>query len=346
MNPILSLFSGIIAAFTPCVIVLFPLVLYRFFGTNNKKIKEYIIFLGGFILAYIIFGYAITELFTSGIQEGIKLGFGIIFVTLGILALLGKINPMNLPVMKNPFLLGSAFALLISISPCSLPYLGLIVSINATGQILINILFFGIGIIMPSILFAFIGNKILNLTKKHGKILEHMNKLMNVVLVISGIYLMLSIKMIHEYDIYVVSGLLLVVFAIIIKAFFLINSKKDFLKPSNILLFAALIIIVLTAMFNCKGHIEEEKSIEEPSLLDYTTTTDTYTCGADGNVTKCEICSRCLFLFSSAVLIGGLGIYLNHKFQTKKHPTQKVSLQNKNKTNHKKEEDEKDDEFY
>ena len=69
MNIILSLASGIIAAFTPCVIVLFPIVLYRFFN-KEKHFLDYGKFILGFIIAFVLFGYLLFYISDSGTDYG------------------------------------------------------------------------------------------------------------------------------------------------------------------------------------------------------------------------------------------------------------------------------------
>ena len=223
MNLLLSLSSGIIASFTPCVIVLFPIVLYRFFN-KEKNFLEYGKFVLGFLFSFIVFGYLLFGLFSSPVANGIKLGLGFLFSILGVLALLDRINPLNFPLIKNSFLLGSSFALILSFSPCAFPYLSIIIATSKS--IFMDIIMFGIGLISPSILFAFFSQKILNFTKKSGKIFHNINKLMSIILIATGIYLAITITMFNYHDLIISVIFLGIMFVILIKSFFMMYTLK------------------------------------------------------------------------------------------------------------------------
>ncbi|MBT3720120.1 hypothetical protein HN789_04495 [archaeon] len=286
MNIILSLASGIIAAFTPCVIVLFPIVLYRFFN-KEKHFLDYGKFILGFIIAFVLFGYLLFGLFSSSIANGIKVGMGVLFSILGILALFNRINPLNFPLIKNSFLLGSSFALMLSFSPCTLPYLSLMIATSK--GIFIDIVFFGIGIISPSILFAFFSGKILNFAKKTGKIFHNINKLMSLILIGTGIYLATSIMSFHHQDLIVSVIFLGLMFIILLKSFFIVNTKKDLFKIKNIILFISLILILTATIVQCNHSI---LNFGDPTMM---------TCSIDQS---CDVCNRCLIIFGSAVVLG------------------------------------------
>ncbi len=317
MNIIVSFTSGIIAAFTPCVIVLIPLVLYKFFKKEKKQIKEFILLVLGFLTSYILLSIIIASLFTSIIQNGIKLGFGLLFLTLGVLALMEKINPLNFSIIKNSFLLGSIFALLTSLSPCSLPYLGIIISLSNKTKIFISILFFGIGLLTPSILFAILGQKIINFASHSKKIFYIINRLMSIVLVGAGIYLMLSIKSIGPADVYASLVLLALVFFIIIKSFFIINNFTDLKKISNILLLVALVLIIITTVWQCNNTIKYNYTLKnnnnfftdqvlQKSNIESTSIEHVCRMGSQ----HCQVCQKCIRIFSLSFILGIIGILL------------------------------------
>lgn len=291
MNPILSLSSGIIASFTPCVIVLFPIVLYRFFN-KEKNFIEYGKFVLGFLFSFILFGYLLFGLFSSPVANGIRLGLGLLFSILGILAFFDKINPLNFPLIKNSFLLGSSFALVLSFSPCAIPYLSLMIATSSS--IFVDIIMFGTGLIIPSILFAFFSQKILNFTKKSGKIFHSLNKLMSIILIATGVYLALTIDMFNHHDLIVSIVFLGIMFFILLKSFFIVNKKKDLLKTRNIILFIALVLILVATLYQCNHNIA---NLGNPTMM---------TCSLDND---CEVCNRCLYIFGSAALLGLITIF-------------------------------------
>lgn len=305
MSLTISFLSGIIAAFTPCVIVLMPILLYRFFHEDKKEWRDFSLFIVGFIISYIIFGYFLSSLFTSVIQNGVKVGLGLFFIILGILAVLEKLNPLNFPIIKNSLLLGGIFALIISFNPCTIPYLGFILSISNSGLLFLNMAVYGLGLIFPAILFAFFGNKILHLTKKSGKIFYTVNKLMHYILILSGVYLIFTIKRLEIYDIFVISFFLFLSFFILLRAFFIINEKKDFLKIKNLLLIISLMMIIFVSITHCSYQVESQNKVNEILGIKIAQSTS---CSQD--VTNCSVCLRCIYTFGAATLIGLVGIFL------------------------------------
>ncbi len=299
----ISFLSGIIASLTPCVIVLFPLVLYKFFNKEEKQWIQFSIFIVGFLLIFSVFGIIFQQLLSSSLHNGIRLALGILFGALGILALLNRINPLNFPVIKNSFLLGGVFALMLSFSPCTIPYLGIIISIKSTGMIILEMLFFGLGLIMPAIVFAIFGKAILNITKQ-GKIFKKINHLMSIILIASGVYLAISITSFGKYDIWIVSAMLAIVFFILLKSFFVVNKLKDLKKAKNIFLIIALIGITIATIWHCGASIEDNHDmhveIEENAV-----------CNAHAQ--DCEVCQRCAIIFGVATVIGLLAIILSRK---------------------------------
>ncbi len=318
MNPWLSLLSGIIAAFSPCVIVLIPILFYRFFKKDKSQLKQFFYLITGFIIMYIITSLLISKLFTSFIQNGIKIGLGLLFVVLGFLSLMDRINPLNFPLIKNTFLFGMIFALIVSINPCSLPYLSVIISLGSKGKIFLNLAFFGLGLIVPAILFAITGQKIINIAKKGAKLMHILNKLMSLILIISGIYLATTIKKVNHYDVYISAVFLVIVFLIIIKSFFLINRFKDIVKLKNILLIITLILIIFVAIWHCSN-----KVLEKPKHFNYDNSvfneSQTYEVCSYSDVKSCNVCMKCLKIFGIALVFGGLSIALSSlNLKTKK----------------------------
>lgn len=320
MNPVIAFTTGLVAAFTPCVIVLFPLVLYRFFQDEKKQYEQYLLFIFGFLFSYMIFAYSLSGIFTSLIRNGFKFGLGLLFVVLAVLALWGKLNPLNFPAIKNSFVLGALFAIIVSFSPCALPFLGVIVSLNTQGLIILNLLFFGLGLLSPSILFAIFGRSFIGMVQKKGKLLHHIDNLMSIILLISGVYLMLTIKSLQRYDIYIIAIFLLSIYLIILRSFFIIYRKKDIFSIENILLLTGLLLLVGSAIFHCDAVIEDEVNKElvsdlaEGNML----VEDSVEEGCQaGDVGDCEVCQRCLFIFIVAAASGLIGIFLKSRFMKK-----------------------------
>jgi cytochrome c biogenesis protein CcdA len=301
MEPFLAITSGLIAAFTPCVVVLIPLVLYTFFNEDNRKILPFSLFVVGFILSYLLFGYIMGGIFSSDMQNGFRLGLGILFVVLGVLSFAERINPQNITIFRNSLLAGAGFALLVSFNPCTIPYLSILIAADPS-SVFVNLSIFGIGLLIPSLLFAFVGQSILNLPKKGSKLFHRINKLMSIILIASGIYLALSIKSFGVLDSYMVAALLVIVFAVLVRSFFIISKKKDFLKLKNIVYIASLLLIILATVMHCNSVVEETQI--DPS-------SGNLVCSMD---LGCEACSRCINVFSIATALGVLGTILAYYF--------------------------------
>lgn len=50
------LLAGILASFTLCVIVLFPITLYRFISTEKVNFKDYGLYIAGFLSVFVLLG--------------------------------------------------------------------------------------------------------------------------------------------------------------------------------------------------------------------------------------------------------------------------------------------------
>ncbi len=334
-----SYLSGLVGAFTPCIIVLMPILLYKFF--NNKEDKKwfgFIEFIISFLFSYLLFGFFLSELFTSQVQNGVKVGIGLLFIVLGILAVFGKLNPINFPLIKNNIVFGFIFSLIISFNPCTIPFLSLIISLNNSVDILSNMFYFSLGLITPSIIFAFFGNSLIKFINNFGNKFNMINNLMHFVLILSGVYLIFSIDNLTRYDLFLISFFILFIFYILLRIFFILNSKRDLLNLGNILLLISLLGILFTALFHCNSYITLKESnpfvlilndIDSNNLdininnsnYDFKDKNDSknreisnslnnYEYSCSGNIGECEICTKCINRFFLTTMIGFLGIFL------------------------------------
>lgn len=199
----LSYSSGLLAAVSPCVVVLIPLVLFRFMSDTKRKSahaheppkrtphRDVLLFAVGFQFSYLLFGYFLSQLLTSSIQNGFKIGLGSLFVMLSALSITNRLDPMHMPLFDNTFLMGVSFALLLSFNPCTVPFLAVIISLN-TRDALLALLCFGQGLLTPSLVFIYLGRGCINMVKKKGQIMHWLNKLMSAMLGMMGVYLIFA----------------------------------------------------------------------------------------------------------------------------------------------------------
>ena len=292
MDLALAFISGVLAAFSPCVIVLIPLVLYRFIGNGEKQLKGIMAMSIGFIAFFIMAGIVFSSLFQSEFQNGLRLALGIFFAGLGILSYAERINPLNFPLVKNPFLLGAAFALAISVNPCTLPFLSVTMGLGLA-EALPSMIAFGLGLLAPSVLFVIFGSSAMNIARKGGRLMSRAKHLMDVMLVLTGIYLALTVKQFDTVDSQVVSLFLLGFFALLLRLLFIVNSKADMAKPQTVMLIAALTLVIVAALVHCNAYIASA-----PASL------AAATCHTGLFEEACETCVHCAVIFGFAAAIG------------------------------------------
>jgi cytochrome c biogenesis protein CcdA len=323
MNLILAFLSGLVAAFTPCVIILIPALLYSFFpqettnlnnenirgknenatkiGLKTKKISKIIpviAFVLSFVFTYSVFAVFLKTLLTSSIKYGLQLGIGILFVVLGILSLIGKFNPLSFPLIKNKWLFGALFAIIISINPCTFAYLGVLLGTTQTASLVLTLVIFSLGLLTPSLLFLFFGKKLLQKVKRLGKITHAMDVGMNILLIAIGAYLMFTIKSFGIFDVHISGALLLVTFVILLRAFYFLHGWNELKNPIHIALFIALIIISLAILLHCRGGVQHNPDTYVSPFSNQTISGNDFGAGSEGqcsaNVTTCSICRRCM----------------------------------------------------
>ncbi len=316
MNPAISLLSGLVAAFTPCVIVLFPIVLYRFFSEEKKDYIQYGLFSGGFLLSFLTFAMFLGTALSSSLQNGFTVGLGLLILAIGVLSVTGKINPLNFPLIRNAFLLGAVFAVAVAVNPCSIPYIAMIISLNATGAIVINIFAFGVGMLIPSILFGLIGQSVISFSSKgkSGKTFNLVNKVMSYALIAAGIYMILKTTAFSFIDVYVVSAFMILIFFLLIRSYFIAN-HKDLKKPGNIILIVASILLVIAVMMYCHSYIDESTWGEPPNfstMMSRAGNTDVVCTG--GSLLECRTCIRCISLFTGSLVLFLIGLMVKGRF--------------------------------
>lgn len=294
-----ALLAGIVAAFTPCIIVLFPLLLYRF--RHGAKPLDYVQLASGFLLFFLFASLLLSHLFASPIQNGLRLGLGLLFVVLGILSFLHRLNPFQLPVLNNLYILGAVFALALSLNPCTLPYLGFVLTQD---YVFIRVLLFGVGLLVPGLLFSLFGQKLIASSQR---IMRRVEPLMHGVLILSGVYLVLTLQGFFFYDLLVVELFLIAIFLIILRAFFVVRTLTDLKHARVLFLLLALFGIVFAAYVQCDHALGQ-------GVAQYTGERSELTCHAQSGA--CEVCTRCLTIFGIAAVLGMVGIMLSARLQS------------------------------
>lgn len=220
----LSYSSGLLASLSPCVVVLLPLLLVRFLpkeqqirrrNSNSAALpaaakpgsagfpgRDILLFLVGFQVSYLTFGLAVSSLLSSSIQNGIFLGMGSFFTLVGVLGFFNALDPLQLPLFQKPFYFGLSFALLISVNPCTVPFLAVIISLS-TVDALVAMMAFGQGILTPALVFILLGSKFSQMVRSSGDFMHKLNRAVNVIVVGTGIYLSWTVRVISFADLVV-----------------------------------------------------------------------------------------------------------------------------------------------
>ncbi|NPA38772.1 MAG: hypothetical protein GXN99_03200 [Candidatus Nanohaloarchaeota archaeon] len=286
-----SFLFGVLASFTPCMVALYPLLFYRL--SREKNVLKTIMLVSlGFLVVFSIFA-----LFLSQINfEKIRFGFGLVLVALGIAGLLKIIPHLSTKLNTiNPFLFGMTMAVVFSTNPCSLPFLTTIISgsVAINANILINILVFSLGLLTPIILFSFLGNMaISHILMKYTNKLEALEKFLNLLIAVTGAYLVFSIHELSTYSLWISSALIFIVIAGI--SYFLFPDLKK--EKFVIFLLLSLILILGAFIYHCQGFVEP--SGEANAVCSYNP--------------SCDYCMKCSYLFLSATIAGITAIYLRY----------------------------------
>ncbi|KAJ4462716.1 hypothetical protein PAPYR_729 [Paratrimastix pyriformis] len=262
LAPLLSFVPGLASALSPCCIILIPLLLCRFSTRDKKTFISLGILVVGFMLSYIGFALALRFILNSPVQNGVRLGLGLIFVVIGLLSLIGKLNPTELPLFNNPFLLGCSFSMLVTANPCTMPYLGVILTIGGA-DVVIHLAAFALGLISPAVLFTLFGQSLLwTFQDKTAGIFHAISKVMSGVLVASGFFLVSTMRNLGMGDVWMSALMMLASFAAVLRAFFTEVPRKEWAKPRNLLLLLALLLLTSAVVLHCRDYLRNEEELD------------------------------------------------------------------------------------
>jgi cytochrome c biogenesis protein CcdA len=304
--------TGLTAGLTPCTVVIYPLFLYRFGVWGDKKskvlIEEILFTLVGFLLSLVLSGLIFEFLSKSEVFNALRLIIGTLLVVLGVLQLAGKFSVNVFKRITSPFLLGFTLPFVLSFSPCVFPFFTSLLSASLSGgTVLVNILAFGVGLISPALLMAFLGNRILNLAKKGGKLFYYVEKFSGLIVIFSGIYLSLQILEIKSLDI-VFASVFFGVF-ILLAAYYSFWVKRRF-NLANFLMFLAVLILWFVFSFHCyTSAVNEVRDFE----FQYQYGKSVATSQCSGEPENCPLCQRCALLFGLAALVGSGGFVISER---------------------------------
>ena len=128
---------------------------------------------------------------------------------------------------------------------------------------------------------------------------------MQLLLIISGLYMVLTLKGFLAYDVYMAEVFLVIIFFIVLRVFFVLRSWKDLKNIKVIFLLLALLGIGVAAYVHC-DHAINIVNVENPYISGVEAAPS-----CNGIVTQCETCHRCLIVFGIAALLGVAGIMIS-----------------------------------
>ncbi len=287
--------SGIVASFTPCMVALYPLLLFRFSQERNL-IRSLLLLILGFSSIFLL-----ASIFLAKIDfEKIRFAFGILLVILGLAAILKILPNISLHIKStNSFLFGVIMAIVFSTNPCSLPFIMALIS----GGLALNLnmisllLSFTLGLLSPIILFSILGNAaITHIIMKYSSKVEYIEKFLNVLLILTGLYLIFSIKFININALYMSSAL--IVFVIGGIAYFIFPDLRK--EPFVIFVLISLILLLIGFIYHCKTYIQNQGLSISQEVCSYE------------HIGTCKVCTRCSYLFLGATLFAIISLYLRY----------------------------------
>ncbi|KAK2956093.1 hypothetical protein BLNAU_8873 [Blattamonas nauphoetae] len=245
--------AGLAAALSPCTIILIPLLVCRFAEKDKKGPWPMIQLAIGFLFAYQLIALFFQQLLSSSFSNGVRLGLGLFFVTLGLQSLIGKTSPMSFPLFKSPFFLGISFAGLVTANPCTMPYFGILLSLFNGFELMFQMFLFSLGMLTPAILFTIFGQALLSaIQSKTSSVFHWLNKILAVVLIVSGAYTCISIHGLSMKDSIATALCLAICFVLLSRTYAETPTLKGIFSQKNgKLMIAGLSLLVLGVAGGC-----------------------------------------------------------------------------------------------
>lgn len=300
MNTLLTFFlsfsTGLLAALNPCTTPIYPLIFSYYLKKNNKtNLKKTLMFISGFLLAFIILASIIIYLGTfNNIQESIRFIAAGITALLGIMFLLKGVHFEKLQNIINkiesPFLFGAIFGL--ALNPCSLPLFLANTTISLGVGSFANIIAFGLGIATPPILIALFGSELIKkISLKVTWAYDYLDKIVGTFLLLAAVFLILLVSASPIVSvissIFILSFFIFLIFPFWKKIFF---ARKHRIELIVMTIFLFLLWLVMT--YRCY-------------LVSFSTH---YSCGV-----TCTPCQTCLALLIGVLILGFIGFHYLEK---------------------------------
>jgi thiol:disulfide interchange protein len=162
---------------------------------------------------------------------------------------------------------------------------------------------FGFGLLIPSLLFAIFGSAIMKFATHYGNVMNVAEYVVNSILILAGIYLIITLKSFGKMDALVGAVMLIFLFILLLSSL-RSNGLKGLLHISTILLIIGLLLIIVAVYYYCNSHIQNQVSHELAQ------------CSLE--IMKCQTCNKCISIFSIGAIAGVFGIIFENVFHKRK----------------------------
>jgi hypothetical protein len=152
------------------------------------------------MICYLLFAYAAAAAFESALADGVRLAMAALFMCLSTVTLTGHLDPVNVPLFERPALMGLSYALIVTVNPCTIPFLAVVLSLHAK-HALPSLVAFGVGLIAPTVISILLGRGVLRFFKRHAYAVHLVNMVMKASLFLAGIYIAWSVWLLSPVNV-------------------------------------------------------------------------------------------------------------------------------------------------
>lgn len=303
--------AGVIAAFTPCILAIIPVFLYRFGIWNAKQdtkpglgkvLRELGLFILGFFVSFIATGLLLNQLTNSAYVNATRLTLSFILILAAILQLFHRLNIYVFSRFTNPLLLGLVTPFVVSLSPCVLPYFTLILADSNVLTILPKFILFGAGILTPPIVIALIGKFALNLFRKSSKVLAKIEAWSPLLILLSGLYLGSQLIEVTQQDVIIATVITLVAIILSLLNTFKVPEQRTY---QNIRNFTIVIVFWLAISVSLLTIAPQKSILTHGNLITY--------CVMNDIENTCIACTQAETLYILLAIALGLTIVRSGK---------------------------------
>jgi cytochrome c biogenesis protein CcdA len=226
-QPTTALLAGMVAAFTPCTITVIPILLYRLgiwggddLSTNKVErswrltLTEAGMLIIGFMTSFGLTGAAFQLASNSQYANVTKLTLGMLLVLAAALLLVGRLRVQSLLRISHPIVLGLTLPLVVSLSPCVIPFVSVLLSPSSGANGLLRFFLFGLGILVPGILIGLVGHQLVTKVRWFSRSVGKIEAASPFLLALTGLYMSISLIGVTQGDVHITALILGLVTAV------------------------------------------------------------------------------------------------------------------------------------